>query len=205
MGKAFLHFRTICKHRHQVIRNGFHMGIFWQCLWHDLSKFGYTEFHYSAQFYQGDHSPVLAERKEHGYFSFICQHHTSKNKHHWEYWTDFFMGKIICCTMPWKYATELVCDMLSASKTYEPAAFSGKTVLEYFEKRKSLCYMSKATELYVEWCLGEYADNGWRNLGKKQTKARYEAICQENPKFEVFDELRNREPLPDWQNPDAVL
>ena len=196
--KLWRHFCTVLRHKAVVYQECRACGIGWQGLIHDLSKFSPAEFGPSARYFQGDRSPIEAEKETVGY-SNAWLHHKAHNKHHWEYWTDFFQGRIICCTMPWKYATELVCDMLSASKTYQPEAFSGQTCLEYFEERKDSCYMSKATKLYVEWCLKEYAENGWKNLGKKNTKAKYEAITKEHPKFEVFEELRNGKPLPDWQ------
>ena len=205
MGKRWKHFMVVAKHRHQVIRNGFHMGIFWQCLFHDLSKYSHAEFALSAHYFQGDSSPVLAERKEHGYFSFICQHHTSKNKHHWEYWTDFFKGKIICCTMPWKYATEFVCDTLSASKTYNPKEFSGQTCLDYFQKRKKYCFMTKMTETYIEWCLKEYAENGWKNLKRRNTKAYYESLKEHYPRFEVVEKLLEENPLSFGEEGQSVI
>ena len=108
----FRHFALITRHRHMVIANGFHCGIFFHCLRHDLSKYGFTEFFTSAHYYVGNRSPVYEERLQNGYFSRVCQHHTKRNKHHWEYWTDFFCGRIVVMTMPWVYATETVCDML---------------------------------------------------------------------------------------------
>ena len=86
------HLHTITKHRNQVIRNGWHCGIFLHCLRHDLSKYGPTEFLKSAHYYAGDHSPVYEQRKAEHCFSSVCQHHTRRNKHHWEYWTDYFKG-----------------------------------------------------------------------------------------------------------------
>ena len=89
------HFLTITKHRNQVIRNASHCGIFFHALKHDLTKYGPTEFITSAKYYAGTHSPVDEERRSNHYFSKVCQHHTRRNKHHWEYWTDFFMGRIV--------------------------------------------------------------------------------------------------------------
>ena len=196
MGHFFSHLRTITKHRHQVIRNASHCGIFWHCLRHDLSKYGYTEFHWSSKFYNGHRSPVYEERLGHGYFSYICQHHTSRNKHHWEYWTDFFQGNLVTCTMPWVYATEYVCDMLSASKTYNPDQFKPETTLEYFLAHARCYYMSTATYEYVKWCLERYRDLGFKGLKKKDTKAKYAELTAKYPKYEVISKLHPSENLP---------
>ena len=93
MSHPFKHLRVILKHRHQVIRNGWHLGIFWHCLKHDLSKFGRTEFKVGSTYYVGTHSPIYEERLRNGYFSSACQHHTRRNKHHWEYWYDMINGE----------------------------------------------------------------------------------------------------------------
>ena len=83
MAHPFKHLKLIIKHRHRVIANASHMGIFFHALRHDLSKFSHIEFHTSSKYYIGDHSPVYEERLANDYFSTICQHHTRRNKHHW--------------------------------------------------------------------------------------------------------------------------
>ena len=50
MAKALNHFKTITRHRHQVIRNCFKAGIPWQGLRHDLSKYSPTEFLEGARY-----------------------------------------------------------------------------------------------------------------------------------------------------------
>ena len=160
MGKRWKHFRVVAKHRHQVIRNGFHMGIFWQCLFHDLSKYSHAEFSLSAHYFQGNSSPVLAERKEHGYFSFICQHHTSKNKHHWEYWTDCIKGRWVPMEMPEKYIVESFCDRIAASKTYKKEAYTNDAPLAYFQRVREGGLLAKRTERELEGMLTMLAEKG---------------------------------------------
>lgn len=82
------HFKTITKHRHAVIRNCFKAGIPLQGLRHDLSKYLPSEFIPGAKFYQGTRSPNEAEREKYGY-SAAWLHHKGRNKHHFEYWTDY--------------------------------------------------------------------------------------------------------------------
>lgn len=196
MSHPFKHLRVILKHRHQVIRNGWHLGIFWHCLKHDLSKFGRTEFKVGSTYYVGTHSPIYEERLRNGYYSTACQHHTRRNKHHWEYWTDFFKGRIIAKNMPYKYALEYVADTLSASKTYDPKNFKGSTTLEYFNRNSPHYYLTDTTEEFIRWCLTEYAENGWKNLKKKNTKKVYKEIEAKYPKTKVFDTMKALGDLP---------
>lgn len=196
MAHPFKHFSLILKHRHQVIRNGFHLGIFWHCLRHDLSKFSPTEFNNASKYFVGTHSPVYEERLSNGYFSKQCQHHTKRNKHHWEYWTDFLKGRIIAKNMPYKYALEFVADTLSASKTYDPKNFKRDTTLKYFTEHSKVYYMTDTTKEFIRWCLSEYAENGWKNLKKKNTKKRYKEIEEKYPKTKVFETMQIFENLP---------
>lgn len=196
MSHPFKHFALIIKHRHQVIRNGSHLGIFWHCLRHDLSKFSPVEFNNASKYFVGTHSPVYEERLSNGYFSKQCQHHTKRNKHHWEYWTDFLKGRIIAKNMPYKYALEFVADTLSASKTYDPKNFKSDTTLKYFEAHSKVYYMTDTTKEFIHWCLSEYAENGWKNLKKKNTKKRYKEIEEKHPKTKVFESLQIFENLP---------
>ncbi len=186
MSHPFKHFKLITSHRNLVAKNAFHMGIFWHALKHDLSKYTPIEFNISAKYYAGNHSPVFEERIHNGYFSRVCQHHTRRNPHHWEYWTDFFCGRILMKTMPWVYATEYVCDVLSASYTYHPKDFTGKSALDYFNMHKDKYFMTQATKEYVTWCLSKYAESGWKELNKKNTKAKYQEIISTYPDIEFY-------------------
>ena len=82
------HFKTITKHRHRVIAHCAKAGILWQGLRHDISKYSPREFIPGARYYQGTRSPNVAERLEKGY-SEAWLHHKGRNRHHFEYWTDY--------------------------------------------------------------------------------------------------------------------
>jgi hypothetical protein len=189
MSHPFRHFITIEKHRHQVIRNAFHMGIFFQALRHDLSKFSYTEFHNSAKYATGSGSPVWDDRLHNDYYSVICQHHTKRNKHHWEYWTDFFVGRVIAINMPYRFALEYCCDVLSAAKTYDKKDFRPDTALHYFQSKKAFYYMTDGTKEFIEWCLAQYAENGFHGLHRRQTKPKYQEIMKRHPSVKIFSAL----------------
>ena len=69
------HFCTITHHRMLVAKYCFRLGLYWQGLTHDLSKYSPPEFLVGARYYQGDHSPNEAERAERGYSSSWLHHH----------------------------------------------------------------------------------------------------------------------------------
>lgn len=52
MNKFWGHLKTITHHRHLVMRGCFRMGLIWQGLTHDLSKYSPTEFLAGVRYYQ---------------------------------------------------------------------------------------------------------------------------------------------------------
>ena len=138
MGKAFSHFKTITHHRHEVIRNCRRAGILWQGLRHDLSKYSPTEFCEGAGNWQGDRSPNDRAREVKGY-SEAWMHHKGRNRHHFEYWTDYSPvdRKLSPVKMPLRYVVEMFCDRVAASKTYQGAAYTDRHPLEYFERGRA--------------------------------------------------------------------
>ena len=108
------HLRTINRHRALVRNYCFRLGLYLQGLTHDLSKYAPVEFFAGVKYFQGDHSPNDAQRKEHGY-SASWLHHKGRNRHHFEYWTDYSpTGEgIVGVEMPRKYVAEMFCDRLA--------------------------------------------------------------------------------------------
>lgn len=196
----FKHFLLVIKHRHQVIKNGFHLGIFFHCFMHDLSKFSPAEFFTSSKYYKGNGSPVYYERLHNNYYSKVCQHHTKRNKHHWEYYTDFLAGRIICINMPYVYSLEYVADVLSASKTYNKKDFKSESALNYFNDVKKHYYMTDGTEEFLTECFRRYKDSGFKNLKKKDTKKLYKSIMSKYPDTKIFDTIKIDRPLPPLAN-----
>ena len=135
--KAWNHFITITHHRLLVCRNCFRVGLIWQGLTHDLSKYSPTEFLVGAKFYQGTRSPNAAERDLKGY-SEAWIHHKGRNRHHYEYWTD--MSPVTRCyesvPMPRKYLVEMVMDRIAACRVYQGKAYTDTSPLVYFDKSR---------------------------------------------------------------------
>ena len=134
---AIKHFITITKHRHQVFKHAVKAGIPLRGLLHDLSKYGPEEFLVGAKYYKGTRSPNDGERKEYG-FSRAWMHHKGRNKHHFEYWTDYEPGTKILrpVKMPLKYVKEMFCDRVAASKIYNRENYDDSYPLTYFLKGK---------------------------------------------------------------------
>ena len=128
------HFQTITYHRRLVRQSCFRVGLYWQGLTHDLSKYSLTEFLVGAKYFQGDCSPNNAEKEEKGYSS-SWLHHKGRNKHHFEYWIDYSInpgGKLVGMKMPKKYVAEMVIDRISASKNYLKEQYNDGSALAYY-------------------------------------------------------------------------
>ena len=123
--KYWKHFKTIMKHKWYVFKECRKMGITWQGIVHDLSKFRPSEFYSSARYWTGVGSPVAAERKAIGY-SYAWRLHKGNihNRHHWQWFIDTDgcdeNNRVILnpAPMPDKYIKEMYCDMVGAAKAY---------------------------------------------------------------------------------------
>lgn len=161
MNKAWQHFKTITRHRHQVIRHCFKAGIFWQGLRHDLSKYSPEEFFVGAKFYQGTRSPNEGEREAYGY-SKAWMHHKGRNKHHYEYWNDYnpVTKRVEPVEMPKRYVIEMVCDRMAASKIYMKDGYTDRSPLEYYLKGKEIKPIHPNTAKLLEEILRMLAEEG---------------------------------------------
>ena len=159
---ALGHFKTITSHRHAVIKHCFKAGIGFQGLRHDLSKYTPTEFISGAKFYEdGKRSPNEKEREVYGY-SKAWLHHKGRNKHHFEYWSDYdTVTKVLSpIKMPTKYVIEMFCDRVAASKIYQGKKYSDKHPLEYYLKGNARSRMHDDTANTLEAWLKMLAEHG---------------------------------------------
>ena len=159
--KAIGHFKTITRHRHAVIAHSAKAGILWQGLRHDLSKYTPREFIVGAKYYLGHKSPNEEERRLYGY-SAAWLHHKGRNKHHFEYWTDYDMvtHKIMPVPMPVKYVAEMFCDRVAASKIYQGDNYTENHPIEYFMKSKETRFIHPETSELIESWLRILSENG---------------------------------------------
>ncbi len=158
---AFKFFITICKHKWVVFNECRACGITWQGITHDLSKFGFEEFFSSAKYYCGDKSPHYAAAAENGY-SAAWLHHKGCNKHHWEYWTDFYEedGTIKVNVIPYKYVVEMICDWIGAGKVYEKDKWTNSSPIEYYYKARKGRHFNQKTETLIIHFLNVIKNNG---------------------------------------------
>ncbi len=155
------HLKTITKHRHKVIQHCFKVGIPMRGLLHDLSKYSPTELLTGAKFYLGSRSPNEAEREAKGY-SAAWLHHKGRNKHHFEYWTDYNPREKKLCPieMPVVFVKEMFCDRVAASKIYQGSNYSQEHPLEYFLKGKQTRFIHPETSNLLENWLTMLAEKG---------------------------------------------
>ena len=155
------HYSTITRHRHTVIRHCFKAGIGFQGLFHDLSKYGPTEFWTGARYYQGTRSPNAAEREEKGY-SAAWLHHKGRNRHHFEYWRDFSetYHQNLPVKMPLRYVMEMFCDRVAASKIYQGKNYTDAHPLAYFRRGPDRREMHPETAALLIFLLTKLSNEG---------------------------------------------
>lgn len=155
------HFKTITKHRHQVIRHCFKAGIGFQGLRHDLSKYTPAEFLNGVKYYDGKRSPNELEREDKGYSS-AWLHHKGRNRHHFEYWVDYspVLKKNAPVKMPLKYVVEMFCDRVAASKIYQADNYTDAHPINYFERGRDHRIIHPETSDLLEKLLIMLRDEG---------------------------------------------
>lgn len=199
MGKRLGHLKTVTKHRRYVRKACFKMGLYYQGITHDLSKFSYTELKTGFKYYVGTSSPIDQEKKDKGY-SYGWQHHHNKNPHHWEYWLDFLVttketningnivktkeSNIYAVKMPFKYVLELVADFIGAGQAYNGKAWNNSMPLEYYIEtidRRIIHEDSKALMYFLFTLIARPNINYKKTLKQiKQNKKHLKKIYESN-------------------------
>ncbi len=163
MRNAAMHIKTIDHHRKLVRQGCFKLGLYWQGLTHDLSKYTWPELRIGIRYYREGQSPHNGEREAVGY-STAWLHHKGRNKHHAEYWTDYTPGPedrhIAGMKMPVKYVVEMFVDRISASKNYRGSQYKDSDALEYYERRKDHMIVHETTRKQLEFLLHMLANEG---------------------------------------------
>ncbi len=155
---VFDHLRTVNRHRSLVRRYCYKLGLVWQGLTHDLSKYSPTEFWRGARYYQGYRSPNDQERLSTG-VSRAWLHHKGRNRHHFEYWIDYCLdenGKVYMggCKMPKKYVGEMFCDRIAACRVYQGDKYTDASPYDYFQRSKSHAWINAETSALIDrWLL----------------------------------------------------
>ncbi|GAA0250520.1 DUF5662 family protein [Muricomes sp. OA1] len=177
--KAIRHFCTITRHKLLVMKECFRVGLYWQGLLHDLSKYSWTEFSVGCRYYQGNRSPNNAEREAKG-LSKAWLHHKGRNKHHYEYWIDYGINgekDMTGMKMPVRYVVEMFLDRIAACRIYKGKAYKKTDPLEYFMAGKGHYLMHKETEALLEKLLVMLAEKGEEPTYQY---IREEVLCRNN-------------------------
>ncbi len=167
MFKLLKHFKTVGEHRRMVRAGCFRVGLYYQGLVHDLSKYSPSEFFIGARYYQGYRSPNNAEREKKGY-SEAWMHHKGRNKHHYEYWTDYVpmpgdgakSTVIRPARMPKRYLVEMYVDRVAASTIYNKGHYKCDMPLKYYQKGDYTDLIEEHTRAELEKLLKMLASNG---------------------------------------------
>ena len=159
--KTWQHFKTITYHKWLVLKGCFRVGLYWQGITHDLSKYSPTEFREGARFYQGTRSPNTAERETKGY-SEAWMHHKGRNRHHYEYWTDINREtrEYSSVEMPRRYLVEMVMDRRAACMVYQGDNYRDGSALAYFERSLERDRMHPNTSKQLRHILTMLRDQG---------------------------------------------
>ncbi len=161
--KTGQHFKTITYHKWLVMKGCFQIGLYWQGITHDLSKYSPTEFLTGVRYFQGDRSPNDAERRDKGY-SGAWLHHKGCNRHHYEYWIDYSLkcapGVMMPVKMPRRYIAEMFIDRVAACKVYQKDAYTVASPLAYYEQAKERMPLHPFTKKWLEKLLIMLSEEG---------------------------------------------
>ena len=156
--------KYVLRHKWYVFVECYKMGLLWQGLWHDMSKFRLSEFIPYARFFYGDwfdweeikykcpaYSWTNTKQGVKEAFDLAWLHHQHRNQHHWQYWllqNDEDGAEKI--PMPWNIVREMVCDWKGAG------AAQGKKgdTKNWYEKNKDKMVLHEHTREIVERLLG---------------------------------------------------
>lgn len=171
---TFRHFHLVNKHRFLVWKLCCRVGLPIHGLFHDLSKYGPTEFIESVKYYQGTYSPIRNCKKENGY-SKAWLHHKGRNKHHYEYWYDNTAPNPTP-VMPKKYFKEMICDSVAAGIAYQGKNWTKEYQLSYWNKTKERALMNpKMKDLLTKI----YTDISIEGIEKVLTKKNLDQLYEE--------------------------
>ena len=171
--KIVKHFILITKHKLMVFKFCIIAGIPLRGFMHDWSKYTPVEFFESAKYYTGTGSPINLCRKENGY-SKAWQHHKGHNPHHYEYWIDNIDKGGTPLVIPYKYALEMVCDMLAAGKVYMKDTWTKDYPSRYWTEQRDKRLMHPSIKKFITIIYIKMETDGIKSaLNHKYTKEVY--------------------------------
>lgn len=201
------HTKTVLKHKWLVCKICFKFGLYSQGIVHDMSKFSPTEFITSVKYFQGNRSPINAEKEDKG-FSMGWMHHHNHNKHHWLYWVDFNdINEVTPVRIPFKYAVESIADWVAAGMTYEKENFTWDEPYEYYKKNtrigseQNIDYATRQLWDIMLVDLKNYGiDYVARHVKNGNYKAIYDTPKDENGNIKYYNQKHYMEIVEEYYN-----
>lgn len=166
------HLCLVSHHKWEVFKLCCRAGIPLRGLLHDLSKFTPSEFIESVKYYNGHRSPLAVSRELNGY-SKAWLHHKGRNRHHWEYWIDGYITGGYGCIIPFKFACEMICDMIAASKVYKGKEYTLDCPLKYFEAQTYGQFVHPQIQDFMRAAFTAYAEEGPNAISKERLQGFY--------------------------------
>jgi hypothetical protein len=89
-------------------------------------------------------------------------HHKGRNRHHFEYWTDLSPKTRTYepVDMPVRYLCEMVADRIAACKTYQGAAYTDASPLQYLDRANESRLVHPQTMKRLRFLLTMLAERG---------------------------------------------
>jgi hypothetical protein len=142
--------RSLLRHKWFVFLECCKVGLFWQGIMHDVSKFlpdefiPYSNFDFNAKRDRtGYYKPTDTGDKE---FDFAWLLHQKRNKHHWQWWIlPEDNGGIKILEIPLRYRLEMLCDWKGAGKAY-----GTPNTKEWWDKNKDKMTLHPNTRKWIE-------------------------------------------------------
>ena len=89
-------------------------------------------------------------------------HHKGRTRHHFEYWTDLspVTRTYEPVDMPVRYLCEMVSDRIAACKTYQGAAYTDASALQYLDRAQESRLVHPNTMKRLRFLLTMLAEQG---------------------------------------------
>ncbi|MBI2934662.1 MAG: hypothetical protein HYY29_03725 [Chloroflexi bacterium] len=174
MTKHIRYAKYVLRHKWYVFIACCRLGIPWQGITHDLSKFRPSEWGPYAEYFYGKHritAPCVTE----AFFDEAWLFHQHRNPHHWQYWLlrEDSSPDIKIMHMPDKYRREMLADWRGAGR-----AITGKDdTLTWYTKNKDRMTLHYTTREWIEdqlrfgpYSLKQVLDIGQDDYDRSQVK-----------------------------------
>ncbi len=153
----------VIRHKYYVLVECFKVGLYLRGVLHDISKLYPSEFTPYANHFYGKKGKENAEKIKSSFydpnkdsddkFQWAWHYHSSRNKHHWQYWiTPTVDKKLLPIKIPEVYLIEMLCDWEGAKK----AKGTTISVEEWYEQNKNSMTLHIESRKRLEELIEQY-------------------------------------------------